>query len=117
MTTEQAFRRYRDVLESLSRDSLALLDDVVAPNVRFDDPFHSVAGAARMKSVFARLFEVAGDIAFVIDDWAAASNTVYFHWTLSARLRGNPWTVTGVTRATYDDAGRRTAVAPSGVRS
>jgi hypothetical protein len=64
MTTEQAFRRYRDVLQTLSADRLAALDEVVAPEIRFEDPFHDVTGAERMKVVFARLFDTAEDIEF-----------------------------------------------------
>lgn len=108
MTIASAFARYRDVLQSLNADNLDLLDEVVSPDVRFRDPFHRETGANRMKAVFARLFETAVDIVFVIDDWACRSQTVYFRWTLTATLSERPWSVTGVTRATFDEAGRVT---------
>ena len=106
MTVPDAFERYRDVLQSLNAENLELLDDVVTPDVRFSDPFHALTGADRMKAVFARIFETADDIVFVIDDWACGSETVYFRWTLTATLSDRPWSVTGVTRATFDEAGR-----------
>jgi hypothetical protein len=106
MTVADAFERYRDVLQSLTADNLHLLDDVVTPDVRFSDPFHTVTGADSMTSVFARLFETADDIVFVIDDWVCGSQAVYFRWTMTATLSDRPWSVTGVTRATFDEAGR-----------
>ena len=106
MTIANAFERYRDVLQSLTADNLNLLYNVVAPDVRFSDPFHTITGADRMTSVFARLFETANDIVFVIDDWVCGSQAVYFRWTMTATLSDRPWSVTGVTRATFDEAGR-----------
>ncbi len=108
MTPQDAFDRYRDVLQSLRLDTLHLLDGVVASDVRFKDPLHEVTGAESMKDVFSRLFHTAENIVYVIDDWACAANGVYFRWTLTAQLSGKPWSVTGVTRATFDGSGQVT---------
>ena len=106
MTPEEVFLRYRDVLQSLSVETLDRLDAVVAPDVRFRDPFHDVSGADSMKGVFSALFESARNIVYDIDDWACGADSVYFRWTLKAELSGKPWSVTGVTQAHFDDAGR-----------
>lgn len=108
MTPDDAFRRYRDVLLSLTADNLESLDGVVAPDVRFSDPLHTVTGLSSMKKVFARLFDTAESVVYGIDDWAGSQAAVYFRWTLKANLSGKPWSVTGVTRVTFDEAGRVT---------
>lgn len=108
MTDEDAFRRYRGVLESLGADTLHTLDDVLAKDVRFKDPIHDVTGRDTMKDVFSRLFGSTDDLVFIIDDWACSKQSVYFRWTLTARLSGKPWSVTGVTQAAFDAAGQVT---------
>lgn len=106
MTPEEAFGRYRDVLQSLNAETLDRLDDLIAPNICFKDPFHEVVGPEAMKAVFARLFSAAENIDFVIDDVACGEDYAYFRWTLDASLSNEPWHVTGVTRAQFDASGR-----------
>ena len=108
MTPQDAFDRYRRILQKLDPDTLDTLGAVVAPGVRFCDPFHDVTGPAAMKQVFSRLFTAADDIDFLITDSAVNDASVYFRWTLKARLRGKPWTIDGVTHATFDPQGRVT---------
>lgn len=108
MTSDEAFVRYRDILQSLDAETLDRLDDAVAPDVRFKDPFHEVTGPEAMKAVFSRLFATAANIDFVVDDWACRGDSTYFRWTLTAALSGKPWRVTGVTRVSFDAAGRVT---------
>ena len=108
MTTKQAFELYRAVLQSLREDTLDTLDSLVSPDIRFKDPLHETVGADRMKDVFAGLFRSAADINYVVDDYACSANAVYFRWTLTGQLSGNPWTVTGVTRAAFNEDGRVT---------
>ena len=106
MTADEAFARYRDILQSLDAETLDGLDEAVTPGVRFKDPFHEVTGRDAMKAVFSRLFATAANIDFVVDDWACGGDSVYFRWTLDAELSGKPWRVTGVTRAQFDASGR-----------
>ena len=105
MTPEDAFLRYRQVLERLTAETMDSLTDVLSSDVRFRDSLHDVAGRDRMVAVFAHLFDVAENVDFEIDDHALSSNTAYFRWHLRAILSGNPWQVEGVTRVIIDDNG------------
>jgi hypothetical protein len=108
MTLEEAFHRYRKVLQGLGPPSLHTLDAVVTKDVHFKDPFHDVFGADEMKAIYLHLFRAVEDLLFTIDHWACADDRVYFRWTLSAQLSGKPWMVTGVTCATFNISGRVT---------
>lgn len=108
MTSEDAFERYRSVLQALTAENLHALDTVLSSDVRFKDPFHELTGAENMKRVFSQLFDAAENIVYVIDDYACSPDSVFFCWALTARLSGEPWSVTGVTRATFDESGQVT---------
>lgn len=106
MTPQAAFEKYHKVLESLTAETLDSLGDVLAPNVKFVDPFHETVGLEPMKKVFQRLFDSAENIEFKIDDSACSETGVYFHWRLTARLSGKPWEVTGVTQVKFNGDGQ-----------
>ena len=105
MTPQTAFENYRRASESLTVDRLDSLDDVLAPNDRFVDPFHETVGIEPMKKAFRRLFDSAENIKFEIIDNACSEGGVYFHWRLTALLSGKPWEVTGVTQAKFNADG------------
>lgn len=106
MTIEPRFQAYKACLESLTGSTIEALDIHLADDVRFRDPFHDIAGKTAMKQAFARLFAAATDISFFIDDHAAEANRIYFHWRLSAILRGRAWQVQGVTKVVFNQAGK-----------
>jgi len=106
MTIELRFHAYKACLESLTAGTIEALDIHLADDVHFRDPFHDIRGKAAMKRAIARLFAAATDISFHIDDHAAESNRIYFHWRLSAFLRGRDWQVQGVTKLVFDEAGK-----------
>lgn len=106
MTSQAAFENYQRALESLTVATLDSLDDLLAPNVRFVDPFHETVGRESMKTVFQRLFDSVENLNFQIEDSASSKTGVYFRWRLTALLSGKPWEVTGITRAKFNAEGR-----------
>lgn len=106
MTTRDGFDRYQRILQELDAGNLHTLDDILAPNVHFKDPFHDVTGIAAMKQAFLQLFRAADDVEFSVNEAAEQYNIVYFQWTLTARLSKMPWSVTGVTRVLINAQGR-----------
>ena len=106
MTIESSFQAYSACLESLTASTIDALDGHLSDDVCFRDPFHATRGRAAMKRAIARLFAAATNVSFRIDDHAAVSNRIYFHWRLSAILRGRDWQVQGVTKVAFDETGK-----------
>jgi steroid delta-isomerase len=106
MIIERRFQAYRTCLESLTAGTIDALDAHLSDDVHFRDPFHDARGREAIKGAIARLFAAAKDVSFSIDDHAVVSNRIFFHWRLSAVLRGKDWQVEGVTKVAFDEAGK-----------
>ena len=106
MDTKTTFDCYKTYLEQLTVDGLPSLGEFVAENVVFRDPLHEVHGLSAMRAVLARMFETVSDVVFVVDSHAVDGDAVFFRWTLTGVLGGKPWSVEGVTRLTFDRAGK-----------
>lgn len=105
MTIETNFANYQAILECLTQETLNSLDDVLALDVRFSDPFHQTKGKERMKQVFQQLFTKTENVSFQIEGSAFSGKTVYFRWSLTATLSGKPWLVNGMTYTKFNAAG------------
>ena len=81
MTIETNFANYQAILEGLTQETLNSLDDVLALDVRFSDPFHQTKGKERMKQVFQQLFTKTENVSFQIEGSAFSGKTVYFRWS------------------------------------
>ena len=106
MTPEAAFEFYKQILEGLTRDSIDNLDAVCRVDVKFKDSLHDLNSRTEMKQAFLCLFQTTQDVRYVVEDRAITGPVVYFRWKLEATLSGKPWTVDGVTRATFDERGQ-----------
>lgn len=78
------FQRY---LETLAPASIAELRALVAPDVRFADPFHAVSGVAAMEGVFAAMFDTLTDVRFTVTDRAWSGTVWYLRWRFEAIRR------------------------------
>ena len=59
MTLKQkSLDKYAQYLENLSLSTINSLDNYVADDVRFKDPFNDVRGSEKMKAVFLHMFEI-----------------------------------------------------------
>jgi hypothetical protein len=54
--------------ESLTRDSVAGIERVYAPDAYFKDPFNEVHGSAAIGKVFAHMFDQVGEPRFVVTE-------------------------------------------------
>lgn len=98
---EAAARRYADWWQGLTPGRIAELDALVAPSVRFRDPFNDVVGIEAMRRVLEKMFEDVPDAAFTITD-VAIGGAVYLRW----RFQGGRFAADGVTELAFDAGGR-----------
>ena len=65
MNIHDAFEKYANFLESLSIKDISNLENFVAHNVLFVDPFHQVIGLQEMSAIFINLFGKLTNINFL----------------------------------------------------
>jgi len=106
---------YVALLEGLTPTRLDALRGVLAPEVRFRDPFNDVTGPERVAAVFEDMFRRLPDLTFTVTDRCASrqpdgGHRAYLCWTLRGRARpgGRTWTFEGVSELQFDAAGRLT---------
>lgn len=87
MTVEEAVDAYVAFFESLSPDTLARLDALCAPEVRFRDPFNDVVGRSHFRAVLEKMFADAIEPQFRISDRALSGRVCYLRWQFTARTR------------------------------
>ena len=103
--------RYARFWEALSADTLDGLADVMAPGVRFRDPFNDVRGIARVREVFAETYRRLQDVEVRVTDVAAGREACYLRWSFAYRIGRSRrhWQLAGLTEVRFDDDGRVTA--------
>ena len=103
--------RYARFWENLSADTLDGLADVMAPGVRFRDPFNDVSGIARVREVFAETYRRLRDVEVRVTDVAAGQEACYLRWSFAYRIGRSRrrWQLDGMTEVQFDDDGRVTA--------
>ena len=69
---QKSLDKYVLYLETLNSSTINLLDDYVAENVRFKDPFNDVMGSEKMKAVFLHLFDIAMDSNSYFENYTTA---------------------------------------------
>lgn len=106
---EAALSAYIDFLQTVTPERVTALKTHVAADVVFEDPFHTSQGDDAMVAIFARTFESIPGARLDIHNHAVTGDTAFFYWTFSGQVRGKPWSVTGVTRLTFDARHKVTA--------
>ena len=85
---------YADRFTNLTPDTLDHLMELVAPEVRFSDPFHKVRGKAAFQTIFTHMFETTSDPKFIISDIAYSTTNdtevAYLRWRMTAHTKGWP---------------------------
>ena len=74
--------RFQEVFQELRHDRLALLDEVYASDIVFEDPLHRVAGLAQLKDYFERMYEGVESIGFEFGDVIEAPGQAMLTWTM-----------------------------------
>lgn len=101
---QAAARRYAAWFETLSPAGIGELDRLVAPSVRFRDPFNDVVGIDAMRRVLEKMFEDVPDTRFTITDIGFGS-VAYLRW----HFQGGKWSADGVSEIAFDAEGRVTS--------
>jgi len=85
---------YAAAFTSLTPERMDRLLDLVAPDVRFVDPFNELRGKPAFKAVFDHMYETTVDPKFTISDIAHAESNghsvAYLRWRMTARTKGWP---------------------------
>ncbi|KLV03340.1 transcriptional regulator [Photobacterium aquae] len=76
--TEKFVQAYR----SLSKENVAMLEDVYHQDVVFEDPAHRMEGWQNLEGYFDRLFENVSSCAFDIHETVEQGNVAYVQWTM-----------------------------------
>ena len=107
--TEENLRSYADFFETLDRDSLTRLSEVMTEDIRFKDPFNDVTGIEDTAKIFSHMFENLGDPRFSVTDFAIASGDPsrgFLLWQLTATLRNKPYRISGMSEVRISADGR-----------
>lgn len=108
MTPEAAADAYISFYESLTPDSLARLDDLCAPNVRFRDPFNDVVGPAACRAVLEKMFADVTEPRFRVIDRAHSGQVCYLRWRFTFITR-TAHAIDGMSEVHFDTNGKVTA--------
>ncbi|MEM7467328.1 MAG: nuclear transport factor 2 family protein [Pseudomonadota bacterium] len=102
--------RYVDFMESVARFDLTSLEEFIAQDVHFVDPFNDTHGLEHyrriIKDMVAQLDGLAID---VLESAMVSPNRALIRWRLSGRLsafKDRPWEVTGCSSVAFDDDGK-----------
>jgi len=94
-------RRYADAYEALAPDTIAGLCALVAPDVRFRDPFSDFAGRERLAAVFRHMFEGLSEPSFTVTDIAAGDRAAYLRWNFTFGYRGRAFCIEGMSEVHF----------------
>ena len=103
---EAAVRDYCRFFESLTRESVAQIDKLCAPNVRFRDPFNDLEGVAAYRRALAKMFDDVEAPRFSVTDQAIHDLTCYLRWSFTCRRGKRQFNIEGVSEVHFDDQGR-----------
>lgn len=108
--SEKALQAYIRFFETLRRENLVGLADLLAPKARFKDPFNDVRGVGAIRAVFEDMFKRTIDPHFVVTDRVLGDACAYIRWGMYFRLRTDEplRCIEGVSRIVFDAQGRVT---------
>lgn len=81
------FARFKEVLNALDREHMGLVDEIYAPDMRFQDPVHALEGRAAFRKYLERLYENVAHCHFQIRHEALQEETAFITWTMEMRHR------------------------------
>ena len=102
---QKALDNYVLYLEKLRPSTITSLDDYVAKNVRFKDPFNDVIGIEKMKAVFLHMFDNVDDVKFRIRRVYRNEDGGCLEWTFCGILMNKKWSFDGTSIVILDTNG------------
>ena len=96
--------------ESLSRESLATIDRVYAPDAWFKDPFNEVQGLVSITAIFEHMFEQVDSPRFVVRESIVQGESAMLVWDFEFAFRSpppaGPQVIRGCSHLRFDAQGR-----------
>lgn len=109
MTADPRLARIVHFFETLTPATLAGLDEVYTADARFKDPFQCVEGSARIRRVYAHMFETLSAPRFIVQRALCEGPDAFLSWDLvfdSPRMPDGRWTVHGASHLRLAADGR-----------
>jgi steroid Delta-isomerase len=96
--------------QALSPASLAQIEQLYAPQVRFKDPFNDVTGTAAVRAIFEHMFRQLHQPRFVVTACIEQGGEAFLSWRFEFRFRDHAptvqQTILGATHLQFDADGR-----------
>ena len=102
---QKSLDKYVLYLETLNLSTINSLDDYVAENVRFKDPFNDVMGSENMKAVFLHMFDNIEDVKFNVQRIYRNNDGGCLEWTFCGRVMNRDWSFDGTSIVILDNNG------------
>lgn len=97
---------WADFWQDLTPDSIGGVRALCVPDIRFVDPFNDLMGVDQLERLLGHMFVTLETPRFVVTDRAMGSQAGYLRWDFTARLRGRPITLTGMSEVGFGACGR-----------
>lgn len=95
--------------ETVTPAALDRLDQVFAPDIRFQDPFNDSRGYDALRGVLMSMFRHLDEARFVVTRAADAGDGIWLlRWDFTCRFRGRDWQLPGMSEVWLGDDGRAT---------
>ena len=102
--------RVVDFYQTLTRESLAQLDQIYAPQARFKDPFNEVVGTQPIAAIFEAMFDQLDEPRFRVLEAVGDARRACLIWEFDFRNRrlqqGRAQRIRGATWLEFDEQGR-----------
>ena len=99
--------RFKQIYGQLNAQSLGLLSELYSDDVKFQDPFHQIAGFSALRQYFADLYAQVESCSFKFEEDVTQGNDSVLMWTMflkHSRLNGGlVVTVPGSTHIRFRD--------------
>lgn len=98
---------YVQFYETMTRDSLARLPELVTADLHFVDPFNEVVGIAPMRRILEKMFDDLDAPRFQVTHRAWDGELCFLRWRFTARSKsGEPWTIEGMSELRFAADGK-----------
>ena len=105
-------RAYAEFFEKLTPHNLSKLEDCLAPEAHFKDPFNDVRGSDRIRAIFEHMFLSCSRARFRVLEISHGETSAYLRWDFEFALKR--WRpehmrlLQGVSRVEFNDQGKVT---------
>ncbi|MGR8946930.1 MAG: nuclear transport factor 2 family protein [Gammaproteobacteria bacterium] len=107
-----ALERYVEFMEKVAEFDLKRIDEFIAEDIHFVDPFNDARGIAHYRRIIADMREQLADLTIDVKESAMVSDeSALIFWRLGGNLRafkGRHWAVDGCSRVAFNQRGQVT---------